>query len=58
MWTLLARRPAQYDPIQLAAGINGPPPTGLSFGSTSAYWDQGNKALVNMGLIIAGKPTF
>jgi hypothetical protein len=70
---------AQHDPIQLAAGINGPDPTGLSFGGStfesspgkagpwykegwngavhSQYWDDGNKALVNMGRIIAGKPT-
>jgi hypothetical protein len=71
---------AQHDPINLAVGINGPPPTGPSFGGTtftsdpgtpgpwyefgwnaavhSEYWDQGNKALVNMGNIVAGKPTF
>jgi hypothetical protein len=70
---------AQRDPIQLAAGINGPSPTGLAFGGTtfesnpgdagpwyelgwnpavhSRYWDDGNKALANMGRIIAGQPT-
>lgn len=70
---------AQHDPIQLAAGINGPSPTGCTFGGTtfesnpgeagpwyelgwnsavhSQYWDDGNKALVNMGRIIAGQPT-
>ncbi|TCO52372.1 alpha/beta hydrolase [Actinocrispum wychmicini] len=71
---------ARHDPIQLAAGIHGPSPTGLSFGGTtfksdpgaagpwyelgwnaavhSQYWDPGNAALVNMGNVIAGKPTF
>ncbi len=70
---------AQHDPIQLSAGINGPSPTGPSFGGAtfesnpgeagpwyelgwntavhSRYWDDGNKALVNMGRIIAGKST-
>ncbi|MGH7747001.1 MAG: alpha/beta hydrolase, partial [Candidatus Dormibacteria bacterium] len=70
---------AQHDPIKLSAGINGPSPTGPSFGGTtfesnpgdagpwyelgwngavhSQYWDDGNKALVNMGRIIAGKHT-
>ncbi|MGH3772501.1 MAG: alpha/beta hydrolase [Pseudonocardiaceae bacterium] len=70
---------AQCDPIKLAAGVNGPSPTGLAFGGTtfesnpgeagpwyelgwnkavhSQYWDDGNQALVNMGRIIAGKPT-
>lgn len=71
---------AQHDPIQLAVGVHGPDPTGLSFGGStfksnpgaagpwyelgwnaavhSQYWDPGNAALVNMGNVIAGKPTF
>lgn len=71
---------ALHDPINLAAGVNGPAPTGPGFGGTtfesnpgqagpwyelgwdadvhSRYWDYGNKALANMGLVIAGKPTF
>lgn len=70
---------AQHDPIKLAAGVNGPSPTGPAFGGTtfesnpgeagpwydlgwndavhSQYWESGNKALVNMGRIIAGQPT-
>ncbi|KAA2266995.1 alpha/beta hydrolase [Solihabitans fulvus] len=70
---------AQYDPINVSAGIHGPSPTNPSFGGTtfdsnpgepgpwyklgwnpgvhSQYWDDGNKALKNMGDVIAGKPT-
>lgn len=33
---------AQHDPIQLAAGINGPSPTGLSFGGTTFTSDPGD----------------
>jgi hypothetical protein len=65
---------AQYDPIKLAGGSHGPPPTQFTATFSSApgpasmlgwnqavhsmYWDTGNPALANMGNIIAGKPTF
>jgi hypothetical protein len=65
---------AQYDPIKLAGGPHGPPPTQFTNAFESApgpasalgwnqavhsmYWDTGNPALANMGNIIAGKPTF
>jgi hypothetical protein len=65
---------ARYDPIQLAGGPHGPPPTeftntfqsapgpasmvGWNQAVHSMYWDTGNPALANMGNIIAGKPTF
>jgi hypothetical protein len=65
---------AQYDPIKLAGGPHGPPPTQFTntFASApgpasmvgwnqavhSMYWDTGNPALANMGNIIAGKPVF